>query len=357
MNFYLNILGELPIGLNEPFTVCWTAPSNIALVKYWGKHGKQLPCNPSLSFSLNESTTTTRITFSPQKQLKVLLNFQGQENEKFRNRLEKFFSSLGEVTHFFKNMEIDIESTNTFPHSVGVGSSASSLASIALCVSSLIYHVTETKMDDGFYRLASYFARLGSGSASRSVYGKYSIWGHTSILSSNDEYAIEYKDYNPIFTELRDAILIVSDRDKRISSLVGHSIMSVNPYADIRYSNAQKNVLKIIDAMKKGDLERFFSIVEQEALEVHAMMMVSNPPHLLLEPNSIEIINRIKNFRECTNLNVGYTIDTGPNVHFLYFDRDKEKVLPFIEELRQFCQNKKVIFDGLGKGPVMEIVE
>ncbi|WP_320052872.1 hypothetical protein [uncultured Acetobacteroides sp.] len=357
MNFYLNTLGELPISLEEPFTVNWTAPSNIALVKYWGKHGKQLPCNPSLSFSLRESTTTTRISFSPNKSLKVALNFQGQENEKFRERLERFFAGLGEVTHFFRHMEIDIESTNTFPHSAGVASSASSLASIALCVSSLIYHATEKEMDDGFYRLASYFARLGSGSASRSVYGRYSIWGHTSILSSNDEYAMEFKDYDPLFAELSDAILIVSDREKRISSTVGHSVMNVNPYADTRYLNAQKNVLKIIDAMKKGDLLRFFAIVEQEALEVHAMMMVANPPHLLFEPNTIEIINRIKEFKERTALPVGYTIDTGPNVHLLYFDRDKEKVMPFIEELRQFCQGGKIIFDGLGVGPVRNRIE
>lgn len=350
------MLGELPISLEEPFTVSWTAPSNVALVKYWGKHAKQLPCNPSLSFSLKESTSTTRITFSPQRSLTVALNFQGKENEKFRERLEKFFAGLGEVTHFFKNMEIDIECSNTFPQSVGVASSSSQLASISLCVASLIYHVTEKSIDDGFYRLASYFARLGSGSASRSVYGRYSIWGHTSILSSNDEYAIEYKDYDGIFKELCDAIFIVSDKEKRISSTVGHSIMNVNPYAEIRYSNAQKNVLKLIDSMKKGNVEQFFSIIEQEALEVHAMMMVSDPPHLLFEPNTIEIINRIKDFRERTGLSVGYTIDTGPNVHFLYFDRDKDQVLPFVEELRQFCHDRRVVLDTLGDGPQINAI-
>lgn len=357
MNFYLNTLGTLPISLEEPYTVSWTAPSNIALVKYWGKHGKQLPCNPSLSFSLKESTTTTRITFTPSKSLKVFLNFQGQENEKFRERLEKFFSGLSEVTHFFKNVEIDIESSNTFPHSAGIASSASSMASIALCVSSLIYHVTEMEVDDSFYRLSSYFARLGSGSASRSVYGKYSIWGHTNILASNDEYAVQYKEYDPVFLELCDAILIVSDREKRISSSVGHALMSKNPFAEIRYANAQKNIAKILDSMKKGNMVEFFSIVEQEAMELHAMMMVSNPPYFLFDPNTIHIINRMKEFREQNSLSVGYTIDAGPNIHFLYLDRDKKVVLPFVEELRQYCQDGKVIFDRLGVGPVKNAIQ
>ncbi len=356
MNFYLNTLGTLPIALEKPYSVSWTAPSNIALIKYWGKHGKQLPCNPSLSFSLKESATTTRISFSPHKTLKVSLNFQGQENEKFRERLEKFFSSLGEITHFFKNMEINIESSNTFPHSTGIASSASSLASIALGVSSLIYHVTEKEMDESFYRLSSFFARLGSGSASRSVYGHYSVWGHTHVLASNDEYAVQYKEADSIFGELCDAILIVSDQEKRISSSVGHNLMNKNPYADIRYLNAQKNISKILDAMKKGDVDLFFFIIEQEAMELHAMMMLSNPPYLLLDPNTIHLINKIKEFRTQTNLPVGYTIDAGPNVHFLYFSRDKEAVLPFVEELRQFCQNGKVILDSLGAGPVMNTV-
>ena len=357
MNFYLNTLGQLPISLDKPFTVSWTAPANIALVKYWGKHGKQLPCNPSLSFSLRESTTTTRITFAPHKSLKVSFNFQGLENERFRERLEKFFSSLGEVTHFFKNMEISIESANSFPHSDGVASTSSSLASIALCVCSLIYELTEKEMDDSFYRLSSYFARLGSGSASRSVYGRYSIWGHTSILASNDEYAIEYKDYDPIFMELCDAIFVVSDSDKRISSTVGHNLMNVNPYADIRYQNAQKNALKILDAMKKGRLDTFYAIVEQEAMEMHAMMMVANPSFLLFDPNTIAIINRIKAIREQTSLPVGYTIEAGPNVHFLYFERDREKVMPFIEEQRALCHKGIIVFDGLGAGPVKNPVE
>lgn len=353
MNFYLNTLSFLPINLAEPFTVSWTAPSNIALVKYWGKHGKQLPCNASLSFSLRESRTTTKIVFTPAKELKVSLDFEGAENEKFRERLEKFFKGLGEVTHFFKSIDICISSSNTFPHSAGIASSASSLASIALCVSSLIYHVTQKDVDDGFYKLASYFARLGSGSAARSVFGGYSVWGHTNILASNDEFAVPFKSYDPIFHDIQDAILLISESEKRIGSSIGHNLMSKNPFADIRYANAQKNLNKLADTMKTGNLKQFFEVIEQEALELHAMMMVSNPPYLLLEPNSILIINRIKEFRESTGLNLGFTIDAGPNIHLLYFEKDKEEVLPFIESLRQYCEKGRIIFDGLGNGPVI----
>jgi mevalonate pyrophosphate decarboxylase len=42
------------------FSAIWQAPSNIALIKYWGKHGNQLPNNPSLSITLNKAFTTTK---------------------------------------------------------------------------------------------------------------------------------------------------------------------------------------------------------------------------------------------------------------------------------------------------------
>lgn len=354
MNFYLNTLSSLPITMAEPFTVTWTAPSNIALVKYWGKHGKQLPCNPSLSFALKESTTSTTITFSPSKELKVWLEFEGEKNEAFRARIERFFKGLGEVTHFFKNLDIRISSSNTFPHSAGIASSASSLASVALCVSSLIYRLTEKEVDDNFYRLASYFARLGSGSAARSVYGGYCVWGHTSLLSSNDEFGVQHKQYNPIFNEMNDAIILVSESEKRISSSIGHQLMNKNPFAEIRYANAHKNLSKIVDAMKTGNLSLFFNTVEQEALELHAMMMVSEPPYLLFEPNTLEVIYKIREFRQQKGIDLGFTIDAGPNIHLLYLQRDEADVVPFIESLRKYCERGNIIFDRIGDGPELK---
>jgi len=85
---------------------------------------------------------------------------------------------------------------------------------------------------------------------------------------------------------------------------------------------------------------------------LHAMMMTSNPSFLLLKPNSLELISRIRNFREKSKIPVSFTIDAGPNIHLLYFQENKLDVKAFVErELLAFCENGKWIDDRIGSGP------
>jgi diphosphomevalonate decarboxylase len=87
-------------------------------------------------------------------------------------------------------------------------------------------------------------------------------------------------------------------------------------------------------------------------LSLHAMMMTSNPSFLLLKPNSLELIYRIRRFREKAKIPVSFTIDAGPNIHLLYFKKDELDVKAFIErDLLTFCENGKWIDDRIGKGP------
>jgi diphosphomevalonate decarboxylase len=105
-------------------------------------------------------------------------------------------------------------------------------------------------------------------------------------------------------------------------------------------------------ALLTGDLEKFVAVVENEALSLHAMMMTSNPSFLLLKPNSLELISRIRRFREMTQIPVCFTIDAGPNIHLLYFQENELDVKAFIErELLVFCENGTWIDDGIGNGP------
>ena len=52
--------------------VKWKSPSNIALVKYWGKKDNQIPQNPSISFTLSKSYTTTSVEFKPKKKIIII---------------------------------------------------------------------------------------------------------------------------------------------------------------------------------------------------------------------------------------------------------------------------------------------
>jgi diphosphomevalonate decarboxylase len=95
----------------------------------------------------------------------------------------------------------------------------------------------------------------------------------------------------------------------------------------------------------------FIKIVESEALTLHAMMMTSQPYFILMKPNTLEIIHKIRAFRESSKANLCFTLDAGANVHVLYPEKETKAVDEFIKsELLQFCENGKHICDRTGTG-------
>lgn len=339
--------------------VSWKAPSNIALIKYWGKHGNQLPRNASFSFTLDTAYTETTIHYTAKqnddKAIAIKFLFEGKEHPKFTEKIEQFLKSIVPFFPFLPHLSLTIHSHNSFPHSTGIASSASSMAALALCLTSI-----ENELDGGlspalFFEKASKIARLGSGSACRSVYPYSAVWGKQEVIPfSSDEYAVPYHEsIHPIFKTFKDAILIVSSDEKSVSSRAGHALMDGNPYATSRYTQAATNFTNLISAMKAGDLATFGKIVENEALTLHALMMCSTPSYMLMLPNTLKIIDLIKTYRAEKDVPLYYTLDAGPNVHLLYPEAYTTEVEQFIlDTLMKYCENGKVIYDKVGKGPV-----
>jgi diphosphomevalonate decarboxylase len=338
--------------------VTWIAPSNIALVKYWGKYGNQLPKNPSLSFTLKNSVTELSIetTKSENQQKMMSLNFyfDGELNTKFRDKIIIFLNSQLDRFPWLLNYHLEIHSKNTFPHSSGIASSASSMSALCLSLLSLdemIKGVALEKSD--FFKAASELSRLASGSASRSVYGGLVSWGESeSIPLSSNEYAQVFLQGHSQFEDFCDSILIVDSGEKSVSSRAGHGLMENHPYSDIRHKEAFANLEKLIVALKTGDIESFISVVEEEALTLHALMMTSRPSYILLKPNSLELIEKIRLFRNEKKIPVCFTIDAGPNIHLLYPKKFKSEVCQWIEtELAHFLVGARWIHDEVGSGP------
>lgn len=339
--------------------ICWQSPSNIALVKYWGKKGRQLPCNPSLSITLSASSTATFLSYSKKENLTeeidLSFNFEGKRSDAFKKRIITYLNSIAADFPFLMDYQFRIESSNTFPHSSGIASSASAFSALALCIMSLKSIVTE-KVIDNFYTESSNLARLGSGSAARSIFGGYTIWGKVKGSEVyTDEYAVPLQsEIHPLFNSFKDTILIVSNENKKVGSSAGHALMDKNPYADARYQQAMKHTLEMIQVLAKGDTQRFIEIVEMEALTLHGLMLTSNPGYFLMQKETIEIIDRIRWFRENKSLPVAFTLDAGPNVHVLYPGSYKKKVLKFIvDELVPYCAGGQFIDDEMGPGPKM----
>lgn len=336
--------------------VGWISPSNIALVKYWGKKGNQVPMNASISFTLKEAFTKTSVTYKTGlNKMEVEFYLEGTRNQIFEERIRKYLKEISEYLPFLRQTHMVIHSQNSFPHSSGIASSASGMSALALCLCSIENNLYATLSNRyKFLQKASFLARLGSGSASRSVFPKLALWGYNgNIPNSSDETAVPLADIlHPDFENFRDFILIIEEGGKTVSSSAGHNLMRNHPYAETRFKVANENVRSMYNILKSGNLESFVTLVEHEALSLHAMMMTSVPGYMLFKPNTVRAIDRIKEFRTETGLMITFTLDAGANIHLLCPQHSSDTVTEFIEsELKVFCQAGKYIKDELGAGP------
>jgi len=355
----------------------WKTPSNIALVKYWGKQEPQIPENTSISFTLDACFTLTTLEYSKRKtrqpeldsgshqqilnevqnddgQFNFEIYFEGEKKDDFKPKIQKFFERIEQYVPFLREYDFVIKSRNSFPHSSGIASSASGMSALALSIMSLERSLSEVEMSDEYFnKKASFLARLGSGSACRSIEGELVVWGnHTEIKGSSNLFGVQFPfKVHENFKNYHDTILLVDEGEKQVSSTVGHQLMHNHPFAQQRFLQATNNISKVSEVIQNGDLKEFIAIVESEALSLHAMMMTSNPYFILMKPNTLKIIHKIWEFRAETNSNICFTLDAGANVHVLFPENEKVLVNNFIiNELVQYCQENHYICDRVGQG-------
>ena len=327
--------------LTKDIEVFASCPSNIALIKYWGKYEGQIPANPSISFTLSNCKTETKMIFKSGEKFSAKTFLAGKEETKFSEKIEKYFRSIEKYLPWILQGSFVIETENTFPHSSGIASSASGFGAIAKCLMEMDKAFSGKDFFD--VKKASFVARLGSGSACRSVYDGLVVWGKVNEMEgSSDLYAVKYpnEEIHPIFRDFNDYVLLIHEGQKSVSSTVGHGLMNTNPYAERRFQEARENFVPMKEILKSGDLQAFMKLVEHEALTLHAMMMMSDPAFILMQKGTLQVINRIWEFRKEINLPLFFTLDAGANVHLLFPSEKKAEITNFIEtELLQYTQN------------------
>ncbi|MEI6898928.1 MAG: diphosphomevalonate decarboxylase [Bacteroidota bacterium] len=343
-------VGTLPMRLEAS----WQSPSNIALIKYWGKRPGQFPVNPSISLTLRNALTKTTVSAEQSTPSNPVLVVNGDATHPFIPKLDQLLRILMNEVPFLASYRFQVTTNNTFPHSTGIASSASGISAFVLCILDIALQISRTKMDPNEWnRIASFASRLGSGSACRSIFGGFSVWGECGFIEgSSDEYAIPVNSQIHLsFLNLKDAILIVSRDPKQVSSSVGHFLMKSHPFAESRRLQAISNLQEIMNALGSGDFDQVGRISETEALSLHSLIMTSEGNPILMAPETIRVIKKIQAERK-RGTPLFYTLDAGPNVHILYPEADSEKVNDFItNELLPVCLNAEVIFDECGEGP------
>jgi len=288
-------------------TATAVACANIAFIKYWGNRDDKvrLPANPSLSMNLAGLETETTVDFADGlEQDEVMIGGEpqtGLPRDRVAAHLDVIRARAG-LRHFAR-----VQSSNNFPSGAGIASSASAFAALTLAATAAAgLSLTEPEL--------SALARLGSGSAARSVPGGFVEW--TVGQDGQPETSFAFSIAPPEHWELVDVIAIVSQKQKAVSSTSGHVLARTSPLQEARVAGAAGRLQRCRDALLAKDFTRFAEIVEADSNLMHAVMLTSNPPIIYWEPITLAIMKSIRRWR-AEDLPVCFTIDAGPNVHCL----------------------------------------
>jgi diphosphomevalonate decarboxylase len=280
------------------------AGSNIAFIKYWGKtdYTLNLPLNDSISMTLSEAVTTTTVAWDEHLDHDEVY-FDGERITDARaDRISRHLDRVR--THWYR-MGARVATRSSFPYGTGVASSASGFAALSTAA---IAAFGEGMPDE---RELTRWARLGSGSASRSIHGGFVRW-----RAGSDEDSCAEQLAGPDHWDLRDLVVLISADPKDIPSSVGHRMAAAHAFMARRQEVLPERLLACSQAIARRDFETFAALVEQEALEVQGIMMSGTPSALYPVGLTVDLIHALRSWR-AEGLPVCFTLDAGPNLHVL----------------------------------------
>lgn len=311
------------------------AHPNIALIKYWGNLDDEwiIPANGSISLTLGEVFTRVQMMVDEGLNEDQLIIDGESAPESAQVRVRQFMDHVRNFSG--KRWFCRIESTSNFPRGSGIASSAAAFAALALAAAKA-YGLSTDPID------VSRLARLGSGSACRSIYGGFVEW--VAGTDHESSYAI------PLATadhwDLVDCVAIVSTEHKAVSSREGHRLAKTSPLQPCRVQTAPQRLEQCRRAILERDFERLAQVVELDSNLMHSVMMTSQPALFYWQGETLIIMEEVRRWRS-QGQPVCYTIDAGPNVHVLTFAALAAQVK---EKLSQIPAVKEVIVASAGEG-------
>lgn len=319
------------------------AHPNIALIKYWGRldDDLNLPLTGSLSMTLDTLRTRTTVAWDPTlKDHEVTINGEVQKG-KPRFRVAKHLERLKE--HAGHAGFARVASENNFPMGSGIASSASAFAALT----GAAFAALGGAMPDP--EELSTWARLGSGSAARSIQGGFVEW----VAGARHEDSYAYQLAPESHWDLRDVVVLVSESHKKVGSTEGHEIARTSPFLDARLAHLHTSLALARAAVMERDVKALGEIAEMDALSMHAVMMTSNPSLLYWQPETVRLLHATRAMREEGGPDVYFTLDAGPNVHLLTPGDQVDEVVRRLHELG--VAKDKVLACGPGGG--LEVVK
>jgi diphosphomevalonate decarboxylase len=309
------------------------AHPNIAFIKYWGNRDSalRLPVNGSISMNLSGLFTRTTVSFQPSLGIDELIINGHEVTGKGLERVSAILDLVRQSAGL--SMRAEVLSENNFPTGAGIASSAAAFAALAMAA-------TKAAGLDWPEAAISRLARLGSGSASRSIPAGFVEW--QMGLGDLDSYAVSIAP--PDHWDLVDCVALVSYGHKTTGSTEGHALAPTSPLQAARVADAPRR----LDICRRAILERDFAslaaIIELDSDMMHAVMMTSQPALFYWKPATLAVMDAVREWRK-SGLPVAYTIDAGPNVHVICA-REQAATLP--EMLKTIPGVSDVLAAGVG---------
>lgn len=297
------------------------APANIAFIKYWGKADDKLrlPLNDSISMNMSAAYTITTVEFSKQFKKDSVTLLGGEFSEAETARVIKGLDLIRKRAG--STQKATVITKNTFPKGAGSAASASGFAALTVAgFAALGVTLPEKEL--------TIFARMGSGSACRSIPDGFVIWEKGD--SSNTSFAWSF--YPPTHWDIRDILVIVDSRMKKVSTTEGMETVATSPRLAVRLRAIPRRMKEIQQAIAGRNFSRFGEITEEDCLGMHMVMQTQTPPLFYWNDTTKIIMDAVRSWRK-HGLPVYFTIDAGPNVHLLCEGKDEEQVLAAVKTI------------------------
>lgn len=325
------------------------AYSNIAFIKYWGR---SLDYNPNLNIPSNDSVSMTKygLTQGIHLQTHTTIDFSDAHEEDtaifegkvlIGREMERILKVVDPLRKYANvDCRFKMMSRNDFPTQAGLASSASGFAALAIAtVNALDVDLSKEE--------TSTYARLGSGSATRSIHGGFVHWNK----GDSHETSFAEQICGPHEFDMNAVIAIVHEGKKDVTSDVGHESAHTSPFNDVRIEKSQEQVKDIEKAILDDDFSKVGKIAEESSKYMHAVMMTSSPPLFYWHPDTMRLVKLVQEMRR-GGLECYFSIDAGPNVHCLCRPEDVYELQKMLEKVE--CINKTILVEPADDSYVTE---
>jgi len=300
------------------------APSNIALIKYMGKkdNDKNIPVNSSLSYTLHNLLSNVLLEKQPgKKDIWEPLSMPGAlgfnlpkaAQERFLLHLARLKAQVNYSGAFI------VRSSNNFPMSSGLASSASSFAALTKCAITALCELTNTPIPS--VEIQAQLSRLGSGSSCRSFFSPWALWTEETVKAIDLPYP-----------QLLHQVIIISHAEKDVASSEAHQRIRTSPHYPTRAERAEQNLKVLLNALESKNWKDASQICWKEFQDLHLLFSSCSTPFSYITDKSKAALTTLQELWQREGDGPIVTMDAGPNIHLLYRPDQAEMALKFKQD-------------------------